>query len=177
MRSRRVSVALGAAILMTVTAAGTYAVAAGVRTSSSDHRIDHQVARWRIGDLTFTGSDWGDLDWSTDGKHFVSDGNYVTAYARGLVTVTVSASIRGGPVDIRVLAGNRVMRPGLVHFEPSAHGTAFSFTFTRRVGHPDCGRLLFVQLRPATDQDVTVKGADLVATYKHYTPPGDVGCV
>jgi hypothetical protein len=83
----------------------------------------------------------------------------------GLVTVTLSATVSGAPVDIRVLDNQHVMQPGPAHFQPSQTGTAVSYTVTLSGKPTTCGHTLRPQWRSPSGEAVNLGRAHIVVTY------------
>lgn len=89
--------------------------------------------------------------------------------SRGPVAVTVSLTLAGGLVDVRVLMDNvaegaGILRPGPVRFRPGAS----SFTFVGQVSpfEAEDGHSFNVQWRSPTGDRVVAKKATVVAQYR-----------
>jgi hypothetical protein len=85
--------------------------------------------------------------------------------SRGAVAVTVSLSVVGGPVGIRVLVDDGgAMQPGAVRVQPGAS----SFTFVSTVGtfEGSDGHAYDVQWRSPTGHMVTLKKGDVLVQYR-----------
>jgi predicted ThiF/HesA family dinucleotide-utilizing enzyme len=87
-------------------------------------------------------------------------------HAEGTITATFSGVFRGGPLAVRLLDGRKVMRPGVVHFDPEPGNDSFSFTFVHKAEAQVCGRRVKVQIKALGAEQVTLKAADAVVTYK-----------
>ena len=178
---RRAVTVLAGLTAVLITPAGTVVAvaAAGSSTGSSDQRIDRQATRWRTAPIQTPRQKWGALDWAATGNMAVSGGSTITVPADGVVTATLSGTFTGGPVEIRVRDGRRVMRPGPAHFTPHPGSTSFSYTFLRNGGHPLCGRHIRVQWRAGSDATVTMQRGDVVVTYQldRTERSGNRGCV
>jgi hypothetical protein len=90
--------------------------------------------------------------------------------ARGGVAVTVSLTIKGGPIDLRVLteAPNRewvarAMKPGTVRMDPGAGKQSFSYTFVTAV--PPGPYTVNLFWRSPTGADVQLTAGSVVIQY------------
>lgn len=175
---KRLLPALGAAALVTATSGSVYAAKTARSHGGGDHSVDRQAFSWQTSDLMYNSTKWRSVDWSRQGSTSVSGGDVLNVLATGPITVTVSGTFAGGPLDVRVTDNGHVMRPGPAHFVPVKRGTSFSFTFVRPGGHPLCGRNVRVQVRPSTATAAVLKRADIVVTYRlDRSHDGQTGCV
>jgi hypothetical protein len=86
---------------------------------------------------------------------------------RGPVTASVSAVFGGAPVDVRVKeAGAPPLRPGTVHFAPSCTRAPFTFIFADHGKRPANCRTYAVEWRSPSGQQVVLRRADLILTYR-----------
>jgi hypothetical protein len=91
--------------------------------------------------------------------------------SRGAVAVTVSLSVIGGPVGVRVLVDDGgAMQPGAVRVQPGSS----SYTFVSNVGPFEAsdGHAYDVQWRSPTGHEVTLQKGDVLVQYRD---PGTCG--
>jgi len=85
--------------------------------------------------------------------------------SRGAVAVTVSLSVVGGPIGVRVLVDDGgAMQPGTVRVQPGSS----SYTFVSRVGPFEAsdGHAYDVQWRSPTGHKVTLQKGDVLVQYR-----------
>lgn len=85
--------------------------------------------------------------------------------SRGAVAVTVSLSVVGGPIGIRVLVDDGgAMQPGAVRVQPGSS----SYTFVSSVGPFEAsdGHAYDVQWRSPTGHTVTLRKGDVLVQYR-----------
>jgi hypothetical protein len=104
---------------------------------------------------------WGYVD----PERVITPSTPVNVRSTGLGTVTLSATVAGAPLEIRVLDNQHVMQPGPAHFQPSRSGTSVSYTFTRSGRPMTCGHTLRLQWRSPIGKQVHLGRAHIVITY------------
>lgn len=145
-----------------------------VRSGENGHGIDYQAYQWRNEISQTSGTRWRTVAFTGTSSASASPGpRPLSIGTRGPITVTVSATFGGAPVEIRILDGHRVMRPGRAKFNPGVGDGSRSFTFVIGASEERC-RNLSVQWRSPTGEKVLLTGRSLVATFK--TPAENAGC-
>ena len=105
-------------------------------------------------------------DTSDTGWQDVGGLNNLYLCARNAFSAQVSVTVSGAPVDVRVLVDDtKPIRPGAVHFDPSAGTTSFSYTFAWAF-FPAGGHGLDVQWRSPTGQPAHLSKGTIVATFE-----------
>jgi hypothetical protein len=113
--------------------------------------------------------------WSyVDPDRVVTPSTPFNVRSTGLVTVTLSATVSGASVDIRVLDNQHVTQPGPARFQLSRTGTSVSYTFTVSGKPTTCGHTLRPQWRSPTGEDVQLGRAHIVVNYTPNRATADV---
>jgi hypothetical protein len=97
-----------------------------------------------------------------------------TVNSTGLITMTVSATLSGAPVQIRWLDNGTVKSPSFVSFKPTGDRSAFSYTFADTGQAKTCGHTLILQWRSPTKRAVSLQQGDAVINYE--AEPGAQTC-
>jgi hypothetical protein len=121
-----------------------------------------QVSEWSLTAGHVSGRGWHYVDLPTPPGPPSAGFNVRSV---GLVTMTVSATLTGAPVQLRALDNGKVTRPSLVSFDPSVTDNAFSFTFADRGRARACGHTLRLQWRSPTHRKVALKQGDVVVNF------------
>jgi hypothetical protein len=114
--------------------------------------LDHQRFKFREGDITTT----------SQGFHDVLGLSGILVCAKAGVSVSVSATVRGGPVALRVkIDDGPTMHPGQARFDPGVGTSSFAYTWVNQVGtfEGSDGHAFDVQWRSATGAPVTMDRA------------------
>ncbi len=93
--------------------------ATGLSSSGTTEHVDTQVLRWST-----TGATTSDTSWT-----HVPGFEDLLVVGRDGMSASFSGVFSSGPVDVRVLDGTRVMKPGSASFDPTATSNSFSFVF------------------------------------------------
>ena len=114
---------------------------------------------------------WTTAPLSIEGRSWVESGglNNMAFCASRPISLTVSATVSGAPVEVRVILNEeRVMHPGPVTFAPNGSADSFSYVFVDErpgAGHHDVD----VHFRSLTGKSARLSKGTMLALY--HLPP------
>jgi hypothetical protein len=80
--------------------------------------------------------------------------------------MTVSAKLKGAPVQIRWVDNGKVERPSSVKFDPTATDDVFSYAFVDHGTKKACGHTLRLKWRSPSGAQVTLMQGDVLVSYR-----------
>jgi hypothetical protein len=150
----------GSLIAVTAVSSGAPASQAGT---------DRQVREWRLTADHVVSGGWQSIDESPGPSPSVG----FTVNSTGLITLTVSATLSGAPVEIRWLDNGTVKAPSYVSFTPTGDRSGFSYTFADSGLAKTCGHTLVLQWRSPSKRMVSLSQGDAVINYEAVPGPAD----
>jgi hypothetical protein len=145
-----------AAVLLAITASGVTATWAANRESGFRYMPDQQLVLWDEKPYTTTDTQWGAIK---------SIGPGTSIAARGPMTLTLSATFSGAPVDVRIRVDSRYLQPRPVRFNPGRRALTSSYTFAGAGFKSGC-HYYDVQWRSPTGRKISVRDMTTVMSYQ-----------
>lgn len=176
-----VAVALAVGSATAVEAASRHRANQQQKGTSTQSGVDHQKVAWRIGSgnvVATRSTSWQPLPLN-NGECRVGiqceATNPILVQSNGDIALSFSGNFTRAPVEIRVKDAEKVMRPGVAKFEPTARGQSFSYTF---IGLAKSGKCRGIQLewRSPTGNETRMTRAAVVVDYKGTKPPSRGEC-
>ena len=159
MRTRLI---IGLACVLALAVAIPAALAA--TTGGDRGRLDTQRLKFRVGDITTSRKGFRDITALRD----------LLVCAKGAVSVSVSVTVEGGPLALRVqLDDGPKLEPGEARFAASPTTTSYSYTWADGVGtfEGSDGHVFDVQWRSPSGAPVTLHRGDVVVCYQEGNCP------
>jgi hypothetical protein len=128
--------------------------------------LDRQSARFRSDPVSTSSTEWTDIPGLAP----------ITVCAINEVSATVSVSINGAPVSIRVqVDGGGVLQPVVAFFDPASGTTSFSYTFVGNAAEfeGNDNHAFSAQWRSSTGGVVTLNRGDVNLLFDRGPAPGN----